>query len=213
MREDPFFFSTSPYLFPPAAPSYYSERYYDYPRLRHHDPFLETRRDVTFPLETRSHHSYRNEGTVQNVDDSMRKMTDDMNRMMNSMQRLAPHGSTSAPSVDELRISENFQMENPIKHELDGSRKFRLQFDVRQFRPEEISVKTSGNQLTVHARHEDKDSGKSVFREYHRQYVLPKEVNPEFLQSKLTDSGALYIEAPLPSIQGPRDKLIPIDRK
>ncbi|KAK3087321.1 hypothetical protein FSP39_004660 [Pinctada imbricata] len=92
-------------------------------------------------------------------------------------------------------------MENPIRHEFDGSRKFNLQFDVQQFRPEEISVKTSGNQLTVHARHEEADSsGKKSYREYYRQYVLPKDVNPEFLNSKLTRNGTLQIEAPLPPL-------------
>lgn len=132
-----------------------------------------------------------------------------MNRMMQNMRRQCPVPST----VDDWRLTENFRMDNPIREDHDGARKFHLQFDVRQFKPEEIAVKTNGNQLTVQAKHEEKDSGKNVLREYCRQYVIPREVNPEHLISKLSSEGMLTIEAPLPALHGPRDKLIAIEHR
>ena len=137
----------------------------------------------------------------------MRRMNDEMSRMMDGMQKLAPAPSSS---VDDWRLTENFRLENPIITDRDGSRKFKLQFDVRQFKPEEITVKTAGNSLSVHAKHEEKDQGKSVFREYNRQYVIPKDVHSEQLTSKLSTDGVLTIEAPLPAIEGRGEKLIPI---
>lgn len=135
----------------------------------------------------------------------MRRMNDEMSKMVANMQKSAP-----VSNVDDWRLTENFRMENPIHTYGDGTRKFQLQFDVRQFKPEEIQVRTAGNQLTVHAKHDEKDPNKAVFREYNRSYILPKDVNPERLSSKLNVDGVLTIEAPLPALEGPREKLIPI---
>ncbi|WAR30768.1 HSPB2-like protein [Mya arenaria] len=110
----------------------------------------------------------------------MRRMNDEMGRMMDNMKTMTP-----VTNVDDWRLSENFRMENPIHTFADGSRKFQLQFDMRQFKPEEIQVRTAGNQLTVSAKHDEKDPNKSMFREYNRSYVLPKDVHPERLSSKL----------------------------
>lgn len=139
----------------------------------------------------------------------MKRMNEEMNKMMENMQRSAP-APAPLQNVDDWRLTENFRMENPIQTFADGSRKFRLQFDMRQFKPEEIQVRTAGNSLTVSAKHDEKDPNKAVFREYNRSYVLPKEVNPERLSSKLSTEGVLTIEAMLPALEGPREKLIPI---
>lgn len=135
----------------------------------------------------------------------MRRMNDEMNKMMSNMSRMNPMSN-----VDDWRLSENFKMDNPVQTMPDGSRKFLLEFDMRQFKPEEIQVRTAGNTLSVYAKHEEKDTGKSVFREYNRSYLIPKDVQPDRLTSKLSTGGVLTIEAPLPAIEGPREKLIPI---
>lgn len=135
-------------------------------------------------------------------------MSEEMNKMFKNMQTLQPVGN-----VEDSRLSENFRMDNPVVQDRSGSRKFHLEFDVRQFKPEEIEVKTFGNQLTIHAKHEDKENGKSSFREYQKQFTLPKEVSLELLSSKLSTQGVLTIEAPLPALEGPRDKLIPIQHR
>lgn len=140
-----------------------------------------------------------------NFETEMRRMNDEMNRMMSNMNRMMPMSN-----VDDWRLTENFKMDNPIQTSPDGARKFHLEFDMRQFKPEEIQVRTAGNTLSVYAKHEEKDSGKSVFREYNRSYLIPKDVQPDRLSSKLSTGGILTIEAPLPAIEGPREKLIPI---
>ncbi|XP_069120822.1 heat shock protein Hsp-16.41-like [Argopecten irradians] len=167
--------------------------------------------EPTFPLEnpSRRWNFQEDSNQMSNINQEMRRMSNEMNRMMQNMR-----GNLPVPyTVDDWRLSENFRMDNPIREEHDGSRKFYLQFDVRQFKPEEINVKTNGNQLTVQAKHQEDGSGKQVHREYCRQYVIPREVNPEHLISKLSTEGMLTIEAPLPALQGPRDKLIPIEHK
>uniref|UniRef100_A0A6B0V0P2 Putative heat shock hsp20 protein n=1 Tax=Ixodes ricinus TaxID=34613 RepID=A0A6B0V0P2_IXORI len=75
---------------------------------------------------------------------------------------------------------------------------FALRLDVRGFVPEEISVKTIGNTVEVHARHEEKDpEGHGfVMREFRRKYTLPDDVDPESVTSQLTGRGLLAVEAP-----------------
>lgn len=145
------------------------------------------------------------------MENEMRRMTQELNNMARNFQRTGPAGGLK--SVEDLRLTEDFKVNNPVQQDVFGNRKFQLEFDVRQFRPEEIHIKTNGNQLSVHCKHEEKENGKSAFREYNRQFILPKEVNPEHLTSKLSADGMLNIEAPLPALPGSRDKLIPIDRK
>lgn len=61
----------------------------------------------------------------------------------------------------------------------------------------------------VHAKHEEKSESKSVYREYNREFLLPKGTNPETIKSSLSKDGVLTVEAPLPALGQP-EKLIPI---
>lgn len=66
----------------------------------------------------------------------------------------------------------------------------------------------------VHAKHEEKSENRSVYREYNREFLLPKGTNPEQIRSSLSKDGILTIEAPLPALEAPnRERTIPIDKK
>ncbi|CAD5217467.1 unnamed protein product [Bursaphelenchus okinawaensis] len=86
-----------------------------------------------------------------------------------------------------------------IKDESDG-KTLRLRFDVAQYRPEEVTVKTVDNRLLVHAKHEEKSSSRTVFREYNQEFMLPRGTNPELISSTLSTDGVLTVEAPLPQL-------------
>lgn len=43
-----------------------------------------------------------------------------------------------------------------------------FRFDVAQYKPEEVTVKTVDNKLLVHAKHEEKTPQRTVFREYNQ---------------------------------------------
>ena len=75
------------------------------------------------------------------------------------------------------------------------------------------------NKLLVHAKHEEVGGGKSVYREYNREFLLPTGTNPELIKSSLSkvnnepciycvsdpllfwmlQDGVLTVEAPLPT--------------
>lgn len=112
----------------------------------------------------------------------------------------------------------------------------KLRFDVSQYAPEEIIVKTVDQKLLVssrkntyiflnwylicflllllfqvHAKHEEKSDTKSVYREYNREFLLPKGVNPESIKSSLSKDGVLTVDAPLP-LQLTHEQVIPIQQ-
>ncbi|XP_064616439.1 alpha-crystallin B chain-like [Liolophura sinensis] len=139
---------------------------------------------------------------IRDFDQELRQLSNNMSRMYQDMLTLVP--SKALPT--DIHMNEELRMDNPIVTDMNGKKKFQLQFDVRQFRPEEISLTTSDNILTVHACHEEKSEGKSAFREYKRQYTIPPVVSAQALTSKLSHNGILSIEAPVHM----SDTMIPI---
>jgi HSP20 family molecular chaperone IbpA len=89
-------------------------------------------------------------------------------------------------------------VQDPVITTKEGKRMLNLRYDVRQFRPEEITVKTMDNRLEVKAKHESGDERHKVYREYHRVFTLPEGVEPETLSSTFSPEGILSIEAPMP---------------
>jgi len=82
--------------------------------------------------------------------------------------------------------------------EESGQKELKLRFDVSQYSPEEIVVKTVDNKLLVQAKHEEQTDGKTVFREYNREFLLPAGTDPDHIRSSLSKDGILTVEAPLP---------------
>ena len=66
--------------------------------------------------------------------------------------------------------------------------------------------------LQVQAKHEEKSDTKSVYREYNREFLLPKGTNPEVIRSSLSKDGILTVEAPLPALDQ-AERMIPIKHK
>ncbi|KAG5868139.1 hypothetical protein JTB14_025488 [Gonioctena quinquepunctata] len=161
----------------------------------------------------------------ERFDAEMRKMEEEMskfrselmNRESNNFFRSTTSTTTQsstgsdmtqrAPSGDVKTWYDD--LNSPLIQE-DGKNKcLKLRFDVSQYAPEEIVVKTVDNKLLVHAKHEEKSESKSVYREYNREFLLPKGTNPEQIKSSLSKDGVLTVEAPLPAITA-GEKLIPI---
>ncbi|XP_066998533.2 protein lethal(2)essential for life [Anabrus simplex] len=90
---------------------------------------------------------------------------------------------------------------------------FKVNLDVQQFKPEEVVVKTVGNSLVIEGKHEErKDPHGFISRQFKRRYILPDDVDPETVTSKLSSDGILTIEAPrkeLPPIAG-KERVIAI---
>ncbi|XP_025988912.1 alpha-crystallin B chain isoform X1 [Solenopsis invicta] len=121
-------------------------------------------------------------------------------------QQSTQNSSSLSPQHDHAWLD---GLNSPLIQDEGDNKMLKLRFDVSQYTPEEIVVKTVDNKLLVHAKHEEKTESKSVYREYNREFLLPKGTNPESIKSSLSKDGVLTVEAPLPAI-GSGEKLIPI---
>ncbi|XP_064597242.1 heat shock protein 27-like [Liolophura sinensis] len=141
-------------------------------------------------------------------DDLLGSWASEIQRRNNQVRRAnSPHNRMAQTQPLDIGLNEAFRMDNPIVTDKDGNKKFHLEFDLRQFKPEEINLSTANNVLTVEAKHEEKSDGRLSYREYRRQYTIPEGVNVESLKSKLNQNGVLSIEAP---VQKKQDVAIPI---
>jgi len=110
-----------------------------------------------------------------------------------------------------LKSSSMLKPSRPIVEDPSGNKRLSLRFDCKDFKPEEISVKTVDNRLMVQAKHEEVSPGRRVYREFSRQYVLPEKIDPLTLNSSLTADGVLSIEGPAPAaLEAPKERLLPI---
>ncbi len=76
--------------------------------------------------------------------------------------------------------------------------RFQVEFDVRDYRPEELSIKTEGDVLIVLAKHETKTEGGGSFvsKQFEQRFTLPSGVQPESITSSLAKDGTLTVTAP-----------------
>jgi len=75
---------------------------------------------------------------------------------------------------------------------------FSVDFNVAEYSPEDLHIKTEADVLIVSARQENKTpAGKSyVSKQFEQRFTLPSGVNPERISSKLGVDGVLRVSAP-----------------
>lgn len=87
----------------------------------------------------------------------------------------------------------------------DG-KKVEVQLDVQNFAPDEINVKTVGNEITVEGKREVKRDGGWTKSHFERRFLLPEGFPPERVECHL-DKGKLLLAAfrsePLPEREVP----------
>ena len=141
----------------------------------------------------------------RDMEEEFKAFDSELEHVRNNLFQLEPFDTDSMQSS-------LLEVENPIVSDNDGNKKLALRFDVSNFKPEEIEVKAKDHVLYVHAKHEENTPDKKVFREFSKQYTLPKTVDPEKLKSIVTNDGVLHIEGPAPeAIEPKKERLIPIE--
>jgi len=75
---------------------------------------------------------------------------------------------------------------------------FAVEIPLRDYKPEELSVKTEGNVLVILAKHETQtETGASfVSKQFEQRFSLPSGVKPESIVSSLSKDGHLKVTAP-----------------
>jgi HSP20 family molecular chaperone IbpA len=152
----------------------------------------------------------RFDAEMKKMEDEMSKFRSDLlNRETNFFETSSSTTTSSNSALQKPTYDFTSDMNSPLIQEDGDSKVLKLRFDVSQYAPEEIVVKTVDQKLLVHAKHEEKSDTKSVYREYNREFLLPKGVNPEQIRSQLSKDGVLTVDAPLPPALT-SEKMIPI---
>ena len=128
-----------------------------------------------------------------------REWEDEVEKMRSDFFKLKPNDTRRGSSENLLEsrpLNDIFYDDSGA-----GNKKFCVSFEVSEFRPDEISVRTHDSKLIVHAKHEEKGDGRSMSREFSRTVDIPKHVDPDRLSCCLSNDGVLQIEAPVPAPQ------------
>jgi len=89
------------------------------------------------------------------------------------------------------------RQQSGVSNVINDKDKFQVNLDVQQFKPEEISVKSHDNVVTIEGKHEEKqDEHGYISRHFLRRYVLPKDVHTENVQCNLSSDGVLSVVVP-----------------
>ncbi|CAF1007173.1 unnamed protein product [Adineta steineri] len=84
-----------------------------------------------------------------------------------------------------------------IEEDDNGRKKYKIQFDIGEFRPEELNIKVEGRMLVVKGDRQVKVGNATESKQFNRELTLPEFVDAKSLHSYLTDEGQLTMEAPV----------------
>jgi len=100
-------------------------------------------------------------------------------------------------SGDTRVMSQSSDMSPKAKVSYDQD-KFQVEFNVQDYSPEELSIKTEGDILIVQAKHETKTNGgpSYVSKQFEQRFSLPSGVKIEKIASSLSKDGVLTVSAP-----------------
>lgn len=78
-----------------------------------------------------------------------------------------------------------------------GRNGFHVYMDTAPYSPDEITVRTTNNSVTIEGKHEEFRFGRSyVSREFTRRYALPLRCNVTKITSELSSDGFLTVKIP-----------------
>lgn len=79
---------------------------------------------------------------------------------------------------------------------VDDRDKFKVNLNVKHFKPEEVSVKIADNFIVVEGKHEEEGEHRYLAHHFVKLYKLPKNVDENAITSTLSSDGILQLVAP-----------------
>ncbi|XP_025406588.1 alpha-crystallin A chain-like [Sipha flava] len=84
-----------------------------------------------------------------------------------------------------------------LSHIQNDKNNFKVNLDVQQFKPDEVSVKVVDGFIVVDGKHEERsDEHGFISRQFTRRYKIPDNVESDAIVSSLSSDGVLSIGAP-----------------
>ncbi|XP_035452194.2 protein lethal(2)essential for life-like [Spodoptera frugiperda] len=143
--------------------------------------------------------------------EEMRRIEQQMNKFSTDLTKFYSQATTVHTNLvqqnDKMFTNWDMLTNSPLVQGEGEDKKLKLQFDVSQFDPTEITVKVTDDMLVVSANHEEKTSDSMVYRGYNREFKLPPGTDPGQVVSSLSRDGVLTVQAPLPYILPAQDSV------
>lgn len=99
------------------------------------------------------------------------------------------------------------QKHSGVSHIVDERDAFKINLDVKQFKPAELSVKVVDGFVVVEGSHEERqDEHGFISRQFCRRYKLPDNVDPDVVTSSLSSDGVLMVCAPKKALPAPENQ-------
>jgi len=171
---------------------------------------------ATIPARNFFHFGRRQPWGLVDVSRQMEDMSNAFARMERDMAaafRDVGFGRFTPSSFSPSTPSTNGQLPTAIEGESTKGGKYTVKMDLgKDFNPENVKVSLKDRVLTIEAKHEYKsEDGKSrMYQEFFRSFTLPQNVKVEEVKSLFTPEGELLVEAPLPQVEAPKPKEIPV---
>lgn len=109
------------------------------------------------------------------------------------MNRIGSGSSFGAPS---LAMAQTTSHKSFIEEDDHGNKKYKMVFEIGDFKPSEIQVRTEGRTLAVKGDREVQAGSATESKQFNREITLPDFVEPTSVTSFLSD-GILTLEAPV----------------
>jgi len=188
--------------------------------IKSSDDFMPTATDIQQVRSESRTGSISSMGTPLNTTSAQQISSENRTSTTEGIRSSVPLSSqthknwSSSTQTQTITSSGTESLQSPIVQDTeDGQRILKLKFDVAQYEPDEIVVRTIDNRLTVHAKHEERSENRSVYREYNREFHLPDGTDIEQIKSSLSKDGILTVDCPLPQVQlHGATRRIPIER-
>jgi HSP20 family molecular chaperone IbpA len=114
--------------------------------------------------------------------------------MSNSSPKQYSH-QTSSSSVSSSKYDTRNSTDSPPA-QIESEKKFRVEVDIEDFNPEELSVKTIDKKLVISASRMERIGSRTSTKELNREFHLPDTVDPMAVKAFFSDTGKMIIEAP-----------------
>lgn len=94
-----------------------------------------------------------------------------------------------------------------------GKDGFEVCVDVREFSPNEITVKINGGSVIIEGKHQENQDQKGyISRQFTRRYDLPSGYDASKITSELSSDGYLTVKAPFPKQIDTKERIIAIQQ-
>ena len=117
-------------------------------------------------------------------------------QQVNNDQSLTQFGQNRDSSSGGSRFLDCSNCRRSFANKGNNQNKLEMVVDMKNYRPQEINVSVTNNELIIKGEHQHNDGNRSERSTFFKSTTLPPGIQVDKLESHFNDDGQLKIEAP-----------------